>query len=46
MNHKILWTISDSMGTVSDFRMLKSIRDMNMEMSWLHYPVIFRCLIA
>src|SRR5690242_12370480 len=29
MNIKVLWTISDSMGTVSDLEMLKSVKDMN-----------------
>lgn len=29
MNVKVLWTISDSMGTVSDLEMLKAIDDMN-----------------
>lgn len=31
MNIKALWTISNSMGTVSDLNMLKSIKDMNVD---------------
>lgn len=31
MDIKVLWTISDSMGTISDFEMLKSIKDMNID---------------
>lgn len=31
MNLKVLWTISDSMGTVSDLKMLKNIKDMNID---------------
>lgn len=31
MNIKVLWTISDSMSTVSDLEMLKTINDMNID---------------
>lgn len=31
MNIKVLWTISDSMGTVSDLKMLKDIKHMNID---------------
>jgi len=31
MSIKVLWTISDSMGTVSDLKMLKGINDMNID---------------
>lgn len=31
MNLKVLWTISDSMGTVSDLEMLRSIKGMNID---------------
>lgn len=31
MNLKVLWTISDSMGTISDLKMLKNINDINID---------------